>query len=182
MRIIAGRYRGKKLKEFELATTKPTLDRVKESIFSSIQFDIIDARVLDLFAGTGALGVESLSRGASSVDFVDANAEAIKIIKQNLIGIDGKFSVTQSDYMNYLIDAKSSGKKYDIVLLDPPFASDYGEKAIEYILANNLLSDSGIIIYEKANDTPFELSIEGYTFKHKKYGTVGVVKITRCDD
>ena len=80
MRVIAGKYRGKKLKEFSLSSTKPTLDRVKESLFSSIQFDLIDARVLDLFSGTGALGIESLSRGAKEVDFVDSNPEAIKIL------------------------------------------------------------------------------------------------------
>ncbi len=177
MRVIAGKYRGKILKEFDLSTTKPTLDRVKESIFSSIQFDLIGATVLDLFSGTGALGIESLSRGAKSVDFVDSNHEAIKIIKQNLQGIEGEYSVTQSDFLHFLTNAKSSGLKYDIVLLDPPFATDYGIKAIEYILANSLLSDDGIIMYEKDYNTPFELNVDGYDYKQKKYGTVGVVKI-----
>ena len=177
MRVIAGKYRGKKLKEFEISSTKPTLDRVKESLFSSIQFDIIGARVLDLFSGTGALGIECLSRGSKSVDFVDTNHEAINIIKQNLQGIDGEHSVTNCDYMQYLTKVKSLRKKYDIVLLDPPFATDYGVKAIEYILANNLLSDDGIIMYEKDYNTAFELNVEGYTYKQKKYGTVGLVKI-----
>ena len=179
MRVIAGKYRGKILKEFDLSSTKPTLDRVKESIFSSIQFDIIDAKVLDLFSGTGALGIECLSRGASCVDFVDSNIDAIKIIKQNLQGIDGVYSVNHSDYLKFLTNAKSNNKKYDIVLLDPPFATNYGANAINYILINNLLSDRGVIIYEKAYDTPFDLSIEGYEFKQKKYGSVGVVKIIK---
>ena len=179
MRVIAGKYRGKKLKEFSLSSTKPTLDRVKESLFSSIQFDLIDARVLDLFSGTGALGIESISRGAKSVDFVDANAEAIKIIKQNLQGIDDQFSVTKSDYATFLHDAKNNKKQYNIILLDPPFATDYGEKAIQYIVANNLLAQEGIIMYEKAHTTPFKLDNEGYKCTEKKYGTVGVVKIVR---
>lgn len=179
MRVIAGKYRGKKLNEFSLSSTKPTLDRVKESVFSSIQFDIIDAKVLDLFSGTGALGIECLSRGASSVDFVDVNNEAIKIIKQNLQGIEGDYSVTKSDYINYLNNAKLSNKKYDIVLLDPPFATDYGERAIKYIIDNNLLTDRGIIIYEKLNNTPFNLVFDGYTINQKKYGTVGVIKIVK---
>ena len=179
MRVIAGKYRGKKLKEFELSTTKPTLDRVKESLFSSIQFDIIGARVLDLFSGTGALGIESLSRGAKSVDFVDTNHEAIKIIKQNLQGIEGEFSVANCDYMQYLAKAKSLGKKYDIVLLDPPFNTDFGIKAIEYIIDNNLLDVDGIIMYEKSYDTPFELDADGYLVKQKKHGTVGIVKIIK---
>lgn len=179
MRVIAGKYRGKKLNEFSLSSTKPTLDRVKESIFSSIQFDIINAHVLDLFSGTGALGIESLSRGANSVDFVDANNEAIKIIKQNLQGIEGNYSVTKSDYIDYLNNAKSNNKTYDIVLLDPPFATDYGEKAIKYIIENNLLTNKGIIIYEKLNNTSFDLVFEGYSISQKKYGTVGVIKIVK---
>lgn len=179
MRVIAGKYRGKKLKEFSLSSTKPTLDRVKESLFSSIQFDLIGAKVLDLFAGTGALGVECLSRGASSVDFVDANIDAIKIIKQNLQGIDGKYEVTKSDYLTYLNQAVLNAKKYDIILLDPPFDTDFGVRAIDYIIDNNLLTDSGIIIYEKLYTTPFELDKTGYTYRQKKYGTVGVVKIVR---
>ena len=81
MRVIAGKYRGKKLKEFNLETTKPTLDRVKESMFNLIQFDVVDAVVLDLFSGTGALGIEAVSRGAKKTIFIDKNIEAIKIIK-----------------------------------------------------------------------------------------------------
>lgn len=179
MRVIAGKYRGKLLKEFSLSTTKPTLDRVKESLFSSIQFDLIDAKVLDLFSGTGGLGIESVSRGAKCVDFVDSNADAIKIIKENLKGIDGEFSVTKSDYINFLQQAKANNKKYNIVLLDPPFNTNYGIKAIQYIVDNNLLEDGGIIMYEKAYNPIFEFSFDGYTIKEKKYGTVGVVKIMK---
>lgn len=179
MRVIAGKYRGKKLKEFSLSSTKPTLDRVKESLFSSIQFNIMDARVLDLFSGTGALGIECLSRGASKVDFVDVNAEAIRIINQNLQGIDGNFTVTKSDYLTFLKEAKLKGEKYDIVLLDPPFATDYGQKAIDYIISNEMMNNEGIIMYEKAYTTPFDLDVEGYSCTQKKYGTVGVVKIVK---
>jgi len=179
MRVIAGKYRGKRLKEFSLSSTKPTLDRVKESLFSSIQFDLIGAKILDLFAGTGALGVECLSRGADAVDFVDANIDAIKIIKQNLQGINENFEVTKSDYLAYLNQAVIKGKKYDIILLDPPYGTDFGVRAINFIIDNNLLSDNGIIMYEKLYTTPFELNKTGYTYKQKKYGTVGVVKIVR---
>ena len=140
---------------------------------------LIDANVLDLFSGTGALGIESLSRGAKKVDFVDNNIEAIKIIKQNLQGIDAEFSVNKSDYMSYLNEAKQQGKKYDIVLLDPPFNTDFGLKAIEYILTNDLLSSEGVIMYEKAHTTPFDLNIKGYIATTKKYGTVSVVKIVK---
>lgn len=181
MRVIAGKYRGKKLQEFELSSTKPTLDRVKEGLFSSIQFDLIDAKVLDLFAGTGALGVESLSRGAGEVVFVDASPKAINIIKQNLKGIEGKFNVYNEDYMKFLINANSQGLKFDIIILDPPFDTDYGVKAINYILDNNLITDNGIIMYERLYDDKFKLNNNNFEFKQKKYGTVGVVKITRCN-
>jgi len=179
MRVIAGKYRGKLLKEFSLSTTKPTLDRVKESLFSSIQFDLIGACVLDLFSGTGALGIESVSRGAKVVDFVDTNADAIKIIKQNLQGIEGEYTITKSDYFDFLQQAKNKDKKYNIILLDPPYDTDYGISAIEYIISNNLLDDDGIIMYEKAYNPPFNLSFDGYTIKEKKYGTVGLVKIVK---
>lgn len=179
MRVIAGKYRGKKLKEFSLDSTKPTLDRVKESLFSSIQFDLIGANVLDLFAGTGALGIESLSRGARSVEFVDASSEAIKIINENLKGIDGIFKVTNSDYLTYLNTALKQGKKYDIILLDPPFNADFGIKSINFIIDNNMLSENGIIMYEKLYTPDFNISFDGYDIKQKKYGTVGVVKISK---
>ena len=162
MRVIAGKYRGKKLQEFSLSSTRPTLDRVKESLFSSIQFDLIGANVLDLFAGTGALGIESLSRGASNAEFVDSSMEAIKIINSNLKGIDAQFKVTKSDYMTYLNTALQQGKKYDIVLLDPPFDTDYGIKAIKFIVDNDMLSEDGIIIYERLYTADFDLAIEGF--------------------
>jgi len=179
MRVITGEARGRKLITLEGDDVRPTTDRVKESLFSSIQFDIIGARVLDLFSGTGALGVECLSRGAKSVDFVDNNIEAIKIIKQNLEGIKGEFSVTKSDFLQFLSNAKNANKQYDIVLPDPAFDSDYGSKAIEYILNNDLLSNDGIIMYEKLNTTPFNLTKPGYSVKEKKYLTVSVVKIVK---
>lgn len=179
MRVIAGKYRGKKLKEFSLQSTKPTLDRVKESLFSSIQFDLIGARVLDLFAGTGALGIESISRGAKQVDFVDSNAEAIKIINENLKNIEGEYSVTKSDFLNFLNRVKVCGGQYDIVLLDPPFATDLGIKAIQFILENDLLSQNGIIMYERLYTPDFSLEYKNVKYEQRKYGTVGVVKIIK---
>lgn len=179
MRVIAGKYRGKKLKEFSLSSTKPTLDRVKESLFSSIQFDLVGAYVLDLFSGTGALGIESISRGAKSVDFVDSNPDAIKIIKENLQDIQCDFSINKIDYLAFLNNAIKLGKKYDIVLLDPPFATDYGLKAIDFILTNNLLNENGIIMYERAYTPDFSLNHTNIKYQQRKYGTVGVVKIVR---
>lgn len=177
MRIIAGKYRGKKLKEFELSSTKPTLDRVKEAIFSCIQFDIINSTVLDLFSGTGALGIEAVSRGAKNVLFVDKNKEAIKLIKSNLIGIDGEFKVIQSDYEDFL--KTNIDKKFDLVLLDPPFNSDFGENAIEFLIANDMIEKNGVIVFERSEEKKFDKTYDSYSIQNKKYGSVGVTIIRK---
>ncbi len=191
MRVVGGKYRGKKLKEFNLTSTKPTLDKVKEAIFDMLQTKIYGAHVLDLFSGTGAFGVEALSRGAAFVDFVDNNSEAIKLINANLTGIEGEFKVTNADYLQFL-----TGKsKYDAILLDPPYLSDCGVKAIHYILSNNMLNENGVIVLETLNegdvnlkqifgvDEPSKKPIivnyrnKNYTVTKRKYGTVKVYKI-----
>lgn len=176
MRIISGKYRGKKLREFELETTKPTIDRVKEAIFNLIQFEVVDAVVLDLFSGTGALGVEAISRGAKKVYLIDKNAEAIKIINENLKGLDGDYVVLKKDYIDFLSD---SIEKFDIVLLDPPYKTDFGLKAIQLLIDNNLLSNGAIIIFETSVENQFDLKLEGFDIKTKKYGTVMVYKIEK---
>lgn len=176
MRIISGKYRGKKLKEFDLSTTKPTLDRVKESIFTLIQFDIFDSSVLDLFAGTGALGIECISRGAKHTVLVDNNPMAIKIINENLKGIDGDYLVKEMDYMSYL---EGNVERFDIVLLDPPYMTDFGSRAIDYIIKNDRLNTGGIIIFETSNDIAFDFEYQGFVITKKKYGTVAVYKMVK---
>lgn len=176
MRVVAGKYRGKKLKEFDLNSTRPTLDRVKEAIFSSIQFDIINAKVLDLFSGTGALGIEAISRGAKLTYFVDSNYEAQKIIKENLKNVSEAFEVVKADFQTFLMEKKS--QQFDIIFLDPPYATDYAEKAIQFILSNNMLSDKGVIVWEKSNDKNIP-EFENLNIKTKKYGTVQVVYLRK---
>ena len=176
MRIVSGKYRGKKLKEFNLDSTRPTLDRVKESIFNLIQFDVLDAIVLDLFAGTGALGIEAISRGARKTYLVDNNKQAISIIKENLKGIDADIVVEHKDCLEFLNNTK---EKFDIVLLDPPYKSDYGINAINMLIKNNLLSENAIIIFETSEDLDFDANFEGFEVKKKKYGTVAVYKLER---
>ncbi len=176
MRIVAGKYRGKKLKEFELNSTRPTLDRVKEAIFNLIQFDIMDAVVLDLFSGTGALAIEAISRGAKKTYLVDNNQKAIDLIKENLKGIDGDFEVVKIDYLEFL---KNSKEKFDIVLLDPPYNTDFGINAIKFIIEKQLLNDEGVIIFETSEEKEFKLDFDGYDVKRKKYGTVAVYKLEK---
>lgn len=176
MRIVAGKYRGKVLKEFELGSTRPTTDRVKESIFNLIQFDVADSVVLDLFSGTGALGIEAISRGAKQVFMTDNNAQAIKIIQSNLKGIDGEHVVEQIDYESFLNKTKI---KFDIVLLDPPYKTDYGIKAMNLLIKNNLLSDNAIIIFETSEENNFDIQLEGFKTSRKKYGTIIVFKMEK---
>lgn len=176
MRIVAGKYRGKVLKEFELNSTKPTTDRVKESIFNLIQFDVADSVVLDLFSGTGALGVEAISRGAKKVYFTDVNSQAIKIIQSNLKGIEGDYVVLQIDYEQFLNSVKI---KFDIVLLDPPYKTDFGIKAIDLLIKNNLLNDNAIIIFETSEENNFDIQLEGFKTSKKKYGKIVVFKMEK---
>lgn len=176
MRVVSGKYRGKVLKEFELSTTKPTTDRVKESIFNLIQFDVADSIVLDLFSGTGALGIEAISRGAKKVYLIDNNSQAIKLIKENLKGIEGDFVVEQIDYESFLNSTKI---KFDIVLLDPPYKTMCGVKAIELLIKNNLLNENAIIIFETSEENNFDINFSGFEIKKKKYGKIVVFKMEK---
>ena len=180
MRIISGKYRGKKLKEFDIASTRPTQDRVKESIFNLIQFDVVGSQVLDLFSGTGALGIECISRGAEFVYLVDKNKQAINLINSNLKGVEGNYSVQNMDFMEFL--TTHLNLKFDIVLLDPPFATNYAQEAIQYITENNMLNQAGIIIFETSENKNFELNKQGYSVKKYKYGTVAVYKIEKNEN
>lgn len=172
MRVISGTVRGKRLKEPSNYDIRPTTDKVKESIFNIIQFDIEGRNVLDLFAGTGQLGIECLSRGAQSVTFVDKSKEAISIVKQNLkaCGLEGK--VVQDDSIAFL----GRGNKYDIIILDPPYATNLLEKALEIINSVDILTEGGIIMCESAREKHVPELKMPY-FKRKEYN-YGKVKLT----
>ena len=150
MRIISGTMRGTKLYTLEGDNTRPTLDRVKEALFSKINFELQDATILDLFAGSGALGLESLSRGADKVFLCDNSREAIKIINQNLekTRTKDKVSLLNMDYKKALEELRKQNIKFDIVFLDPPYKTDFAEDAAKYIVENELLIEDGFIILE----------------------------------
>ena len=173
MRVIAGKYRGRKLNEFDINSTKPTLDRVKEAIFSSIQFDIINACVLDLFSGTGGMGIEAISRGAKKTYFVDIEDKAIKLIKSNLKNINENYEICKKDYANFL--KENTDKKFDIVFIDPPFNTDYAEQAIDFLIDNDMLGDKGIIVYEKSKDKKYDKDYSNFKKSVKTYGSVEVI-------
>ena len=121
MRVIAGTYGGRTLQAPPGAATRPTADRVREALFSILADRVPDARVLDLFAGSGALGLEALSRGADSVTFVDDAPAAIRVVKANLEALEAAATVRQTDALRFLAAASGNGAQYDLVFLDPPY-------------------------------------------------------------
>ena len=170
MRVITGKARGVQLKTPEGMLTRPTADRVKEALFSIINFDIPGSKVLDLFGGTGQLGIEALSRGANSAVFVDAREDACKIIRENLrrTKLENQAKVVRCDYLDYLSRCK---EKFDIILLDPPYAEVFLEKSLKSITEIDILQSGGIIIAERPLGKELLLDFEGYTrSKDYKYG------------
>lgn len=168
MRVITGIARGRRLETLPGDATRPTGEKVKESLFSAIQFDIEGRRVLDLFAGSGQLGIEALSRGASGCVFVDKNTEAVKIIRQNLLhtGLAEKSQVLGTDALSYLT---RPGDRFDLVFLDPPYASDLLEQAL--IKVEPLVNDGGIIVCETNETTKLPMRLgRFYLAKAYRYG------------
>jgi 16S rRNA (guanine(966)-N(2))-methyltransferase RsmD len=153
MRVISGAVRGKKLNSISELTTRPTLDRIKEALFNIIQFKIEDAVVLDLFAGSGSLGIEALSRNAELAVFCDNSYEAIKVIKQNLSNtkLEEKAQIIHKDYILALKKLSKDNFIFDIIFVDPPYKSDFAVKSIDEIMEKNILSNDGIIIIETDN-------------------------------
>ena len=172
MRVITGTARGRRLKELQGMETRPTTDKVKESLFNIIQFDIEGRRVLDLFAGTGQLGIECLSRGAEHCTFVDLRREAAGLVRENLeqCGLAGSADVVQGDYLAYLTRC---GEKFDLVLLDPPYGKGLLEKAVETIAAIDILSENGIMVCESGLEEALpELDAPYQKGKDYRYGKI----------
>jgi len=179
MRIITGSARGAKLLTLEGDNTRPTPERVKESVFSMIQFDIEGRRVLDLFAGSGQLGLEELSRGAEVATLADSSKEAIEIIKSNArkTRLFQKCRILQSDYKD-VINASKKREQYDIIFLDPPYASDLAERSLSLIKNSDILAPGGIIIVESNRPEPF--TCDGMELKrHAKYGIVYITLLEK---
>ena len=170
MRVITGKARGVVLKTPDGMSTRPTSDRVKEALFSVIQFDIPGTAVLDLFGGTGQLGIEALSRGAKNAVFVDAGEAACKLIRENLkrTKLETQAKVVRSDYMQYL---KTTKETFNIILLDPPYAEVFLENALKCITEIDILQSGGIIVAERPLGKELPYTFEGYTrSRDYKYG------------
>ena len=151
MRVITGSARGVRLKTPDGMQTRPTADRVKEALFSIIQFEVEGRRVLDLFAGTGQLGIEALSRGAEHAVFVDARRDALSLVKENLkrTKLSERAETVQSDYLDYLSACR---KTFDLIFLDPPYAEVFLENSLQKISEIDILSAGGIIICERPSE------------------------------
>ena len=172
MRVITGTARGRRLKTPENYDIRPTTDNVKESVFNIIQFDIEGRRVLDLFAGTGQLGIECLSRGAAEAVFIDENTAAVKMVEENLKTCGFTAAVLQQDALSYL---RHCGR-FDLVFVDPPYDSGLYESVLETINSVDILSDGGIILCESRR----EKTLPGMRvrYRKKKAYNYGRVKLT----
>ena len=169
MRVITGSARGRRLKTPEGQDIRPTTDNVKESVFNILQFDIEGRRVLDLFAGTGQLGIECLSRGAREAVFIDRDREAVKIIRENLRACGFSAPVLQQEALAYL----NTCGKFDLIFVDPPYDAGLYEAVLEKINSVDILSDGGIILCESRRETQLPDMRKPYCRKKEyRYGRV----------
>lgn len=173
MRVISGKYKGTFLDGFDIAGTRPTMDRVKESMFAMVQDNLKNSVCLDLFAGSGSLGIEALSNGAKYCYFVDNSDKIYKILKNNLSKLrDSNYSIIFKNYKQALDGFKNNNIKFDIIILDPPYKLDLINDIIIYIYENNLLNKNGIILCEYENEV---VKTDNFTLlKNKKYGSKNV--------
>lgn len=177
MRVISGTARGRRLKELQGMDTRPTTDKVKESMFNIIQFDLEGRKVLDLFAGTGQLGIEALSRGAAHCTFIDTRRDAVAVIKENLksTNFSQQSSVMQSDSLAFL---SSCREKFDIIFLDPPYQTDFLDRCMETVVMFDILNEHGIMVCESAADRVLPTLPEEYQMSREyRYGKI---KLTIC--
>ena len=173
MKVISGKFKGRNIEGFEIDGTRPTMDRVKESLFAMIQSYIDEANVLDLFSGSGNLAIESLSEGAKSIILVDSNYKAIKVINNNLKNI----GITDAKVLN--MDYKKAievlDEKFDIIFLDPPYKTNYIEESIKLITKYDILYNRGIIVCESDSLDKIVYDDNYKCIKDKKYGDKYIV-------
>ena len=176
MRVITGTARGRKLLEPRDMSVRPTTDMVKEAIFSIVQFDVPGRRVLDLFAGTGQLGIEALSRGAAECVFVDQSAASIALVKKNLEICKLTSPVIRADALSYL---EGCGK-FDLVLVDPPYRAGLYDKILQKVFAFDIINIGGIMIVESGADEPMPPAAAPYEKgRTYRYGKIALTAYRR---
>ena len=184
MRVISGVARGTKLNSIDSTDTRPTLDRVKEALFNIIQNIIDDSIVLDLFAGSGAIGIECISRGAKKAYFCEKSHEAVKMIRQNIekTRFTDKSEILQQDYKKALKNYSVRNIKFDIVFLDPPYKKDIAVDAVQDIIELGLLEKNGVIIIEtdeKERELKELEKLQVEVYDIRKYGRVNLIFLNR---
>ena len=179
LKIITGTAKGKILKTLEGEATRPTSERIKEAVFSSIQFDIENRRVLDIFAGCGQMGLEALSRGAERCMFVDSSREAMDIVNANVAstGFTAQCKYLVSDARNYV--RKASGREvFDLVFIDPPYALECSQEVMKKLAAGNMLADGAIVVCESGTEVIDADSMPEFeVIKSKQYGKKTAINI-----
>lgn len=184
MRVISGSARGLKLKAPEGMNTRPTTDRIKESLFNIIASELYDISFLDLFSGSGGIGIEALSRGAESAVFVDSSRESIDIIKDNIkrAKFDERSTVLKSDALSALNQLGNKGSKFDIIFMDPPYSKGFVEPVLEAVVRYELLKAKGFIIVEQAIDEPEIRASKLQIFRVKEYKTTKMIFLEYAED
>ena len=179
MRVVSGSARGSKLQPVPGMNTRPTTDRVKENVFNLIQDHVRDADVLDLFAGTGQLGIEALSRGAAHCDFIEHNGTAYNVVSKNVqtARVQDRASLHRVEARDFL--AKAAAKKYSLIFLDPPYGGTILENALSGIERFDILSANGIIICESAVEDRFAHGFE--VIRERRYGATMITVLRRQD-
>ncbi len=176
MRVISGQCRGRRLLEPAGNDVRPTTDQVKEAMFNIVQFDIEGRRVLDLFAGTGQLGIEALSRGAAECVFVDSSRESLKLVQENLKRCDLKAPTVQCDALGYL----RRGERFDLIFIDPPYGSGLDMQAVEAVKEFDILAKGGIMICESRTDQALpDPGADFGSVRTYRYGKIKLTVITR---
>lgn len=173
MRVIAGIAKGRKLQTLEGLNTRPTTDRIKETLFNIMAFDLPRTQFLDLFAGSGAIGIEALSRGADGAVFVEQSAECANIIKSNLehtmLAENGQ--VLQMTVLDAIEKLSTEGAVFDLIFMDPPYGAGLAEATLGAIVAKGLLEADGYIVLERSSETPLPLVDGIVLLREKKYKT-----------
>lgn len=171
MKVISGKLKGRIIKGFDIEGTRPTMDRVKESIFGMIQDYLVESLCLDLFAGSGNLGIEAISNGAKICYFNDYNKKCIRIIKDNLINFNilDNSIVTDMDYKKALSYYKNKRITFDLIFLDPPYREDIINEILMFIENNNLLNKNGLVVCESTKNIDYQ-SKKINLFKQRNYG------------
>jgi len=187
MRVISGAARGRRLKEPAGYDIRPTSDMIKEAVFNIIQFDIEGRRVLDLFAGTGQLGIEALSRGAKSAVFIDSRPDSVKLIRENLriCGLTDAATVLTRDALRYLgtgCEKPGESVRFDLIFIDPPYKSSLAAEAIQKIIKFDKLDTNGIMMCETGAGCEMPVvSPPYYLEKEYRYGSVKISRYTRVN-